>query len=200
MNQTKVICIPTDIDVGKLGKKILRNEPKVIKKYPAKNWNLSSDFDGDTGLGYNSLTSRSCHFNLLDWWGTGKIRKWIRKGYEEYNDIKDTPLYVQCWANVMRYGEQIKSHRHSESLEVGGDRFLSGHLNVQVDGSTSTYYEGERILNECGMMTFFPAYMNHWTDMYKNNGERITIAFDILNEDFYNWDIRDEYKNHWVKI
>ena len=115
MTPTKVICIPTDIDVGKLSKKILRNEPKVIKKYPAKNWNLSSDFDGNTGLGYNSLTSRSCHFNLLEWWGTGKIRKWIRKGYEEYNDIKDTPLYVQCWANVMR-GIQCVGVSESESV------------------------------------------------------------------------------------
>ena len=198
MNQTKVICIPTDIDVGKLGKKILRNEPKVIKKYPAKNWNLSSDFDGNTGLGYNSLTSRSCHFNLLEWWGTGKIRKWIRKGYEEYNDIKDTPLYVQCWANVMRYGEQIKSHRHSESLELGGDRFLSGHLNVQVDGSTSTYYDGSPILNKNGQMTFFPAHTFHWTDRYGNNSERITVAFDILSEEFYNEDIFDQYKKQAV--
>ena len=200
MNQTKVICIPTDIDVGKLGKKILRNEPKVIKKYPAKNWNLSSDFDGNTGLGYNSLTSRSCHFNLLDWWGTGKIRKWIRKGYEEYNDIKDTPLYVQCWANVMRYGEQIKSHRHSESLEVGGDRFLSGHLNVQVDGSTSTYYGGNPVLNENGQMTFFPGYVFHWTDRYEGYGERITVAFDIYNKEFFEYDMAEGAKKHYIRI
>ena len=106
---TKVICILTDINVKKLAKKILKNEPRIIKKYPAKSIDLKYDFDGDTGLGLNSLTSRSCHYNLLNWWGTGLLRKWIRQGYEEYNNIRGRPLYVQCWANVMRKGEKIGS-------------------------------------------------------------------------------------------
>ena len=196
-----VAIVPTTINVEKFAKKILKNELRIIKKYPPKSIDLKEDFDGMTGLGYNSLTSRSCHYNVLNWWGTGSLRKWMRAVYEKYNNIrKERPLYVQCWSNVMRKGEQIKPHKHEASEGTTPLHHLCGHLCVQVDGSTSTYYEGERILNECGMMTFFPAYMNHWTDMYKNNGERITIAFDILNEDFYNWDIRDEYKNHWVKI
>ena len=49
-------------------------------------------------------------------------------------------------------------------------------------------------------MTFFPASTYHYTDKYENDEERITIAFDIMNEEFYNWDIHDEFKYHWVKI
>ena len=197
----KILTIPTDINVEKLAKKILKNEPKIIKKYPAKGIDLTYDFDGETGLGPNSLTSRSCHFNVLDWWGTRSLRRWMRTGFEKYNKIKDKnkSLYVQCWANVMRKGEQIGSHRHRDH-RIPPHKYTCGHLSVQVDGSTSTYYEDHPILNECGTMTFFPAYMYHWTDRYENDSERITVAFDIFSEEFYNVDVYDEYKYHWVKI
>ena len=197
---TKVICVPTDINVDKLAKKILNNEPKIIKKYPAKGIDLKYDFDGNTGLGSNSLTSRSCHFNILDWWGTGSLRRWMRDGYEKYHNIQDTPLYVQCWANVMRKGDQIKAHKHESYNRTSPVKHLCGHLSVQVDGSTSTYYDGSPILNKNGQMTFFPAHTFHWTDRYENNSERITVAFDILSGEFYNEDIFDQYKKHWVKI
>ena len=200
MNTSKAISIITDINVGKLAKQILRNEPKIIKKYPAKSWDYSIDFDGETGLGYNSLTSRSCHFNLLNWWGTGEVKKWIRKGYEKYSNIEGTPLYVQCWANVMRCGEQIKSHRHSEDFSIGGERFLCGHLSVQVDGSTSTYYDGTPLLNENGMITFFPGYVSHWTNRYEGHSERITVAFDIYNKEFFEYDMEEGAKKHWIRI
>ena len=100
----------------------------------------------------------------------------------------------------MRYGEQIKSHRHSESLELGGDRFLSGHLNVQVDGSTSTYYGGNPVLNKNGQMTFFPGYVFHWTDRYEGHSERITVAFDIYNKEFFEYDMAEGAKKHWIRI
>ena len=197
---TKVICVPTDINVDKLAKKILNNEPKIIKKYPAKSIDFKYDFDGNTGLGSNSLTSRSCHYNLLNWWGIGPLKKWMRDGYENYNNIAGKPLYVQCWANVMRKGDQIKAHKHESWDGTSPVKHLCGHLSVQVDGSTSTYYDGSPILNKNGQMTFFPAHTFHWTDRYGNNSERITVAFDILSEEFYNEDIFDQYKKHWVKI
>ena len=197
---TKVICVPTDINVKKLAKKILKNEPRIIKKYPGKGIDLKYDFDGDTGLGSNSLTSRSCHYNLLNWWGTGSLRKWMRNGYEKYHNIQDTSLYVQCWANVMRKGDQIKAHKHEAYDGTSSVKHLCGHLSVQVDGSTSTYYEDHPILNKNAQMTFFPAHTFHRTDRYENDSERITVAFDILSEEFYNEDIFDQYKKHWVKI
>ena len=78
----KIFTISTDINVKKLAKKILKNEPKIIKKYPGKGIDGIYDFDGSTGLGFNSLTSRSSHYNLLNWWGTGPLKKWTRNGYE----------------------------------------------------------------------------------------------------------------------
>ena len=196
-----VAIFPTDINVKKLAKKILRNESRIIKKYPPKSIDLKEYIDGHTGLGYNSLTSRSSHYNILDWWGTGRLKEWIRSGYEVYNSIEDAPpLYVQCWANVMRKGEQILSHKHEAHNNTQCKYHLCGHLSVQVDGSTSTYYNDSPVLNENGKMTFFPAFTYHWTDRYENDNERITIAFDIYNEEYYNQDIDDQFKYHWVKI
>ena len=196
-----VVIFRTDINVKKLAKKILRNESRIIKKYPPKSIDLKEYIDGHTGLGYNSLTSRSSHYNILDWWGTGRLKEWIRSGYEVYNSIEDAPpLYVQCWANVMRKGEQILSHKHEAHNNTQCKYHLCGHLSVQVDGSTSTYYNDSPVLNENGQMTFFPAFTYHWTDRYENDNERITIAFDIYNEEYYNQDIHDKFKYHWVKI
>ena len=63
--------------------KILKNEPKIIKKYPPLGF-YKELTDGDTGLGQNSLTSRFFQYNLLDWWGTTNLRKTIKKNYLDF--------------------------------------------------------------------------------------------------------------------
>ena len=157
------------------------------------------DFDGGTGLGLNSLTARSCHYNLLDWWGTDKIRKNIKKGYETFTGVKNKSIYVQCWANVMRKGDIIKRHIHSQRNLNYSDS-LSGHLNVKVDGLTSTYYDGKPLVNKNGEMVLFPSNIPHWTDMYKGDEERITVAFDIKSTDFFQYDVHKGAQSHWVKL
>ena len=180
----KVIEIPTNINIKKLSKQVLKNEPKVIKKHPAKTIDFKSNFDGQTGLGYNSLTSRSCHFNVLNWWNKRSLKEYIRHGYEMYTGIKGKSLYVQCWANVMRKGEQIKPHIHGTSEET----YLGGHICVQCN-NTSTYYINSinqlcdptayQSKNEEGKLTLFQNFIPHYTDKHKGDSKRITIAFDL---------------------
>ncbi len=186
------------IDVNKLSKQILRNETRLIKKYPSS----SADgyiTDGNTGLGLNSLTSRYYHYNVLNWWGTKTLRKEIRRGYELYTGVKDKVLYIQCWANVMRRGEQIKTHVHSGN-RIQPQHALSGHLCVQVDESTCTYYQKEPVVNKNGQLVFFPMYLPHSTDRYMGDGERITIAFDINSEEFFKSDVIEQSQKHYVSI
>ena len=184
-----IIQKQTDIDCDVLTNLILKKEPEIIKKYPPTGFD-GEYTDGQTQLGSNSLTSRFYHFNVLGWWGTRSLRKWIRKGYEIYNGVSGT-LYVQCWANVMRKGEEIKSHNHSQNSNTLDA--LSGHLCVQVDRFTSTYYQGNPISNENGVITFFPSSMYHWTDKYMGDSERITVAFDIIRD-------YPDARKHWIKI
>ncbi len=193
-----ILEINTDIDLSSLSSRVLRNEKKILKNYPPTD-HFKRITDGGTGLGTNSLTSRFYHFNVLSWFGTRKLKKYIRKGYEQYNDVKNAPIYVQCWANVMRKGDVIKAHKHMDS-DLSPLHSLSGHLCVKVDGSTNTYYERTPILNRNGQMVFFPSTFSHWTDRYMGDDERITIAFDVYSKEWFDYDVFEDAKKHWIRV
>ena len=204
-----VLCMKSGVDVRKLSKQVLKNEPKIIKEHPPTTRDGFMG-GGNTKMGYHSLTARSYHYNVLKWWGTGPIKKAIRKGYEAYTGIKGKRLYAQCWANVMRNGEKIYPHKHigysKEKISLLTTEWdvpftachLSAHLCVQVDGSTSTYYNGKPILNEEGVFSFFPGTVMHWTDRYMGEGERITLACDINTKEFFDYD--QNQKPTWIEI
>tara|TARA_B100000073_G_C23607197_1_gene522955 strand:- start:57 stop:650 length:594 start_codon:yes stop_codon:yes gene_type:complete len=196
--KTVLFEINTNIDLSSLSSRILRNEKKILKNYPPTDY-CKRITDGKTGLGTNSLTSRFYHFNVLSWFGTRKLKKYIKKGYEQYNNVKNAPIYVQCWANVMRKGDMIKAHTHA-SLGLSPLHSLSGHLCVKVDGSTNTYYKGTPIQNKNGQMILFPSTISHWTDRYMGDDERITIAFDIISKELFDYDIFEDAKKHWIRL
>ena len=193
-----VLILNSDVNLKKFTKQILNKETKILQKYPPTN-RIGQKTDGGTGLGYDSLTSRFFHFNVLNWLGTDQLKKEIRKGYELYNNLKDTPIFVQCWANVMRKGDKINPHIHMDE-DISTVHALSGHLCVKVDGTTNTYYDGESICNEKGQMIFFPSTMIHWTNSYLGDSQRITVAFDIYSEEWFNYDVFEDSKKHFIKI
>ena len=99
----------------------------------------------------------------------------------------------------MRKGDRIKPHIHMDE-NISSIHALSGHLGVKVDGSTNTYYDGNPICNVNGQMVFFPSTMAHWTNTYLGDGERITVAFDIYSQEWFNYDVFEDAKKHFVKI
>lgn len=187
---------------------ILKNEKKIIKKYQ----NNYDDFvkksqwvDGQTGLGKNSLTSRSPFYNLLDFKETNHLKNIIKKAHNQFlNEINLTysdSLFVQCWANVMRKNEKISKHSHASN----NWDYLSGHICVSTKKTYTHYIDPffNKVFsskNEVGKITLFPSWIKHYTDEVKNEEKRITIAFDIRNEESYNVDIFDHKKHHWKKI
>ena len=202
----KIKQLQTDIDFIKLSELLLQKEPEIIKKYPPTGFN-GMFTDGNTGLGENSTTSRFYHYNVLSWnWeGTDLLKKYIKLGYEEYTGLKDTTIYVHCWYNVMRKGDQIKPHKHTPAdLEYTENHYLCGHFNAQVDGTTSTFYQledhTEKLENITGMITLFPSYVFHWTNLYNGNSQRITCAFDINSKEFFEYSINPDDRSNWVKI
>ena len=200
----KVKQIQTDINCVELSKSILKKEPEILKKYPPTGFDGNFN-DGNTGLGMNSTTSRFYHYNVLDWEGTDTLKKYIKIGYEEYTGLKDFVIYVKCWVNVMRKGEQIKPHNHCYSNQLPKENhYLCGHLNVQVDGTTSTFYNLnghiDEMKNIIGNIVFFPSYVTHWTNLYNGDSQRITVAFDIKSKEFFDVDIYPEAKSKWFKL
>jgi len=184
-------------DFSLLIQDILSNETKIIESNVYEN-------DWGTGLGKNSLTSRSSNYNLLEWESSRSLKLIIK----EYHDIlleklnqKQTNVFCQCWANVMRKGEKIKPHRHSHDEWT----YLSGHICLKTK-NTKTYYVHPYSRESFGSdnienkITLFPSWMEHYTDRYKDDGERITIAFDLYSEEAFNNKIIDNMKSHWIKL
>jgi len=179
--------IINDVDFSAVSKIIKSKEKKIIRSSP------KSSGDGNTGLGDNSLTSRFGYFNVLKWQEPDiqKIKDHIvdnvSKFYNRILQEKPKDLKIQCWANVMRKGQQIKPHVHDTSNNC----LLGGHICVDVD-NTSTHYinpfkyfsgnnqETYSSKNEVGKITLFSNNIPHYTDKVISK-DRVTIAFDIIN-------------------
>ena len=179
--------IINDVDFSAVSKIIKSKEKKIIRSSP------KSSGDGNTGLGNDSLTSRFGYFNVLKWQEPDiqKIKDHIidnvSKFYNRILQEKPTDLKIQCWANVMRKGQQIKPHVHDTSNNC----LLGGHICVDVD-NTSTHYinpfkyfsgdnqETYSSKNEVGKITLFSDNIPHYTDEVISK-DRVTIAFDIIN-------------------
>ena len=129
-----------------------------------------------------------------------QIKQNIVKNLIEYNTTcgNKTPneLWIQCWYNVLRFGQKIKPHMHN----TRSDSYLSGHFNVQVENTSTVYMspinqlndpEVINIKNNSGEMTIFPSYIFHYTTPHYSFKPRITIAFDIS---YY------KHSNNWIKL
>lgn len=195
-------CIGNDhvdgIDLDALKRTILSNERKVksIKPSYTENGKL---IDGHTGLGKNSTTSRFLSYNLLTWQTPeiDELRYQILKKVIAYNNLLGyslpKELWIQCWMNVLRFGQRIKPHLHN----VDATCYLSGHYTVQCKKTSTVYISPENQINDPyeihvenkpGSMTIFPSYIPHYTTPHYSFTPRITIAFDIfLNRDKENF-------------
>ena len=196
----------SQVKPAKLASFILKKEKNIINKTKKEfeKLNKTGWQDGGTGLGVNSLTSRSALYNLVEFKETKYLKKIIKNAHldfmKELNLTYEDSLYIQCWANVMRKGEKIKKHFHS----INNYDYLSGHICIQTTNTNTYYlepYHKERFIlkNNPGNITLFPSWVEHFTDEVLDNNERITIAFDLRNSQ----SIKDIYPNmrkHWSKI
>ena len=183
-----VMC--EDIDTTSLSNFLLKKE-RSVKKLPTSlemNGELS---DGGTGLGQNSTTAKFQSYNILSWKHPeiGKLKsniaKWVFTYNEECGNKTSDELWIQCWYNVLRFGQKIKPHLHSTEP----DCYLSGHFNVQVNNTSTIYMspinqldkpEVIDIENKNGDMTLFPSYIFHYTTSHYSFKPRITIGFDLF--------------------
>lgn len=190
--------ILNEIDLFTLRDTILKNENDVISKYKFTD-------DWGTGLGENSMTSRSDSYNLLEWPEAFDLKNAIRKSHDEFiiglGHNPNEQIYVQCWANVLRKGQQIQIHQHWRSSYA----YLGGHICIQEEGTSTNYInpfskEFYPSKNQPGKITLFPNWLEHCTDIHQGEQERITIAFDIITQTVLDEDICSEMKDHWIKI
>jgi len=129
---------------------------------------------------YTGLTRQ---YSVFNWLNTKEFQAidWEHKFTRLIPDL----LCIQCWANVLRKNESLGWHRHSliESFLVG-NIFLAGAQNT-------TEYEVGLIENKVGTLVLTTSKMNHAVPVNKYEQPRISLAFDIHNEEFYD-------PNRWV--
>ena len=122
-----------EVKVGDIRNTILTKENEVINSHEYES-------DWNTGLGKDSMTSRSSSYNLLNWEEADHIKDIIRNSHDNLITTLDPnmwedKIYVQCWANVLRKGQRIKPHQHWTSKYT----YLGGHICVHTE-DTNTYY------------------------------------------------------------
>ena len=179
------------VNFQNLAKFILNKEKEILS--------LPVSGNAYTGLNKNNTTTRFNEYNVLKWEGEnikhlkGNIVNFHNGIMQYFKQPIPNELYIKCWTNIMRKGEQIKPHIHN----IGPNTYLGGHICVQCD-DTSTHYinpinhiiaEGHNdpmthsSKNDIGKITIFPMNVPHYTDITPNsNNERITIAFELLIE------------------
>jgi hypothetical protein len=178
-----------NINFVELKNLILKKEKEIINSTTPFN-DKGICTDGYTGLGPNSLTSRFPKFNLLKFQDNNieLLKKNILENHNKFLNKVNFPmpenLYIQCWANVLRKGEQIKPHIHG----VKPYTYLGGHICVQCENTNTNYInpmnqtnepEIYSSKNEVGKITLFQNFLPHFTDTHTSDNERITIAFDL---------------------
>lgn len=165
-----------------------------------KELDILTDFDyyndGGTGLGKDDVTTRFARYNLLAFNdpSISMLKEQIKLNFNLFlkelgahqhqadfflNKMYYEP-YIVCWFNVLRKGQNIKRHVHSNL----GNAFISGNICVSAT-NTETHYEmpyaqgNVEIQNTPGHLTLFPSYLPHWTTKNDSDDVRVSVAFDI---------------------
>ena len=139
------------------------------------------------------------------------LKLFVREKIEDYNhklgNLTPEKLYVQCWYNVLRYGQKIKPHLHC----VDENAYLSAHFTIQCDDTSTMYMNPVNQLNDPyiieeknkpGNFTIFPEYIPHFTTKHLSDIPRITMAMDIrtIKPDGNNW-INEIYRSmNWKRL
>ena len=163
-------------------------ECEIIRDYVIKNESILMDFGEDTYRGIythnqkGSLTGRYVYYNCLNIDVLSSIlRPKIKRLINLFDS--DESLYIQCWINTIRYGENICEHEHISAGEThvyaSGNIFISGDPNP---GTTFHFPDKiKNFKNIPGVMQLFHPGIPHGVKTYLNNDVRISIAFDIGN-------------------
>jgi uncharacterized protein (TIGR02466 family) len=110
--------------------------------------------------------------------------------------------YIDGWANVVRSGDYHLVHNHPNNLWSGvyyvsvgepePDRPHNGQLELldprltpNMVGIPDSLFEVRYTVQaSAGLMVMFPSWLRHYVHPFFGNGERISIAFNVLISDF----------------
>jgi len=156
----------------------LAAETDILKLPVADHWETEQS---DQAMRQFGTTARFPYYNMLLLRDTSLIQifRAIQRCYitmAERQGLDQSPVWVQCWENVLRRDGHLHKHAHNF--------FMHGHLTVATPGSRTGYEfdDGEvvEIENEPGLLTLMGhAGLMHYTTPNPSDEPRISIAFDL---------------------
>jgi hypothetical protein len=165
----------------------LAAEADILKLPVAGNWDREQS---DQEMQQFGTTSRFPFYNMLLLKDVAMIHifRAIQRCYitmAERQKLDRSPVWVQCWENVLRRDGHLHKHAHKF--------FMHGHLTVVTPGSRTGYeFENGEVVeieNEPGLLTLIgkPGVM-HYTTPNPSDQPRISMAFDLCRSPHMNND------------
>lgn len=133
---------------------------------------------------YSGLTQQ---FNVYNWLNNPAIKEYnIPKRIFNLPEFTNKEfIIVQCWANILRYGQELGTHIHAESKDLyphipsnfyACNLFLSGPTHI------GTTIENRHHENSVGELTILSAYTEHRVPVNSTHTPRVSLALDIYFE------------------
>ena len=117
--------------------------------------------------------------------------------------LDNEPFLANMWANINYKGSYNKAHLHANSLWSGVYYIKTpkdcGVLKLQDPKSVSLMVKPKRNNNNfpqhswtqisfeavAGRLIIFPSYLTHWVEENKNEEERISVSFNVLQKGMF---------------
>ena len=119
----------------------------------------------------------------------------LQKIIREYAN-KDGPLWYQCWLNFHDENEVLNRHNHPQCL-------FHGYISIDPKDS-ETQFDDYTITNEVGNVYIGDGGLFHQVNVLSPfEGKRITIAFDVMDEESYkkySSESEKEVNTGWIPI
>ena len=167
--------------IRRLKEVCLAAEPGILELPVSKKWSEEQARLGKSQMG---TTARFPFYNmfLLRDIALVHVFRAIQQSYLAMSaqlQIDRSPVWVQCWQNILRTRETLHVHAHNY--------FMHGHLTVTTPGSSTGYVFDDgaqvEIENEPGLLTLIGrSGVKHYTTPCDASEPRISMAFDLCRE------------------
>jgi len=91
-------------------------------------------------------------------------------------------LYVQCWVNILRQGENIPTHFHAAETLTEYNNFYASNTFISGPEETGTHYNDTYERNSQGIMHLIGSMVEHGVSTHMSNTPRISMAMDIYHD------------------
>jgi hypothetical protein len=129
---------------------------------------LRSTQTREHGLVGDGISSYNYGMPILEYPELFGLKTIIQKHLKEYHP---KPLQIiNSWFNTMNVGDELKIHKHEESI-------VSGAFYINVgDNSVPLIFSTEQVKPKNGLLVLFPSEMEHYTEPERE--QRTVMSFN----------------------